>query len=224
MLTLHHLEYSQSFRILWLLEELGMEYTLKLYERDSKSSLAPADYKAISPLGTSPVITDGDVVLAETNAIVDYILDKSGDDRLRPKAGSPARTRYLFWFHAAQGSMQPMMTFNIVLNVVKTRVPFFLRPVISPVFSQILSGFVKPRMVALLNEAEKDLANGPWFAGSELSAADIVMSYTMESANMRGYITDEHPNCQAWLKRMYDNKAYKVAQQKDGKPSAAFPV
>ena len=89
MLTLHHLEYSQSFRILWLLEELGMEYTLKLYERDSKSSLAPADYKAISPLGTSPVITDGDVVLAETNAIVDYILDKPGSDRLRPAAGSP---------------------------------------------------------------------------------------------------------------------------------------
>ena len=113
MITLHHLEYSQSYRVLWLLEELGTDYELKLYERDKVTRLAPADYKAVSPLGTSPAITDGDLNLSETSAIFDYILDQHPESTLRPAVNSAARTDYLFWFHASQGSLMPMMLRDI---------------------------------------------------------------------------------------------------------------
>ena len=122
MITLHHLEKSQSIRILWLLEELGVPYEVKLYDRDPVTRLAPAEYKAISPLGTAPVITDGDVTMAETNAIVDYILDRYDDARLRPAINTVEREPYLFWFHTSQGSLQPLLT-NLFVMKAMTEIP-----------------------------------------------------------------------------------------------------
>ena len=131
MITLHHLEYSQSFRILWLLEELGAPYELKIYERDPQTRLAPATYKALSPLGTAPVITDDNgLVLAESNAVIDYILDSHPDSPLRPAPGDSSRTDYLFWFHAGVGSLMPMQFFNGLLTMMKDRSPALVRPVI----------------------------------------------------------------------------------------------
>lgn len=224
MITLHHLEYSQSFRILWLLEELEVEYQLKQYGRDKKTNLAPDDYKALSPLGTAPVITDGDLVLSESNAIIDYILDKYPHDTLRPSNDSPHRARYLFWFHSSQGSMMPLLLMDVIFRIISERVPFFLKPIIKPVLNLALAGFVKPRMTAFLRQAEIDLAEMPWFGGNELTAADIALCYSMESAASRAYINENYPNCEAWLERAHAHPSFLRAQEKDGKPSIIFQL
>ncbi|RKQ69633.1 glutathione S-transferase [Litorimonas taeanensis] len=224
MITVHHLEYSQSFRVLWLMEALGVPYTLKLYARDKTTNLAPADYKAISPLGTSPVITIGDMALSETNAIIDYILDMHDDGRLRPEKGNAAREDYLFWYHASQGSLMPMLTFEAVFGVLKKRVPALLRPLIKTVLGKAEDSFVKPRLKLLMDKAEADLSRHKWFAGDSLTAADIVMSYCMESAKSRGYVTEAHINCQRWLDQMHSDPAYQAAMAKDGKSTMVFSL
>ncbi len=222
MLTLHHLEYSQSYRVLWLLEELGVDYDLKLYERDKQTRLAPADYKAVSPLGTAPVISDGDLNLAETAAIFDYILDQHQGSSLRPAAGSPARADYLFWFHASQGSLMPMLLMNLVLQMLQTKSPGLIRPLIKLVLGKASSGMVEPRVKLLLEKAEADLAATGWFAGDALSAADMMMSYPLESADTKGLLKGKYPNCEAWVKRIKQVPSYQSAKEKDGNPSAIF--
>lgn len=224
MITLHHLEYSQSFRILWLLEELNVDYDLKLYERDKKTRLAPDDYKALSPLGTAPVITDGDLVLAESNAIVDYILDQHPNETLRPKPKSKYRTQYLFWMHASQGSLMPLLLISVVLRMIPERAPFFLKPVLRPILNMALESFAKPRINALLKKAEADLGKTPWFGGADLTAADIVMSYPFESMKANDYIGEDYPNCLAWLERMNAYPSFKRAMEKDGKPTMVFSL
>ena len=119
MITLHHLEYSQSFRVLWLLEELGVKYELIKYKRDPKTHMAPGDYKKISPLGTAPVITDGDVSLAETSAIIECIIDRHPNNQLMPLPGTPNRLRHLFWFHASQGSLMPLMLMDSIFRIIQ---------------------------------------------------------------------------------------------------------
>lgn len=221
-LTLHHLEYSQSFRVLWLLEALEAEYDLIIYDRDPKSRLAPATYKAISPLGTAPVITDGDLRLSESNAVIDYILDQHPNSPLRPAPGAPNRADYLFWFHAAQGSQMPLLLFRAVFGSIEKRVPFFLKGLIKKIFGQVQSGFLEPRMTAILDKAEADLATSKWLAGDHLTAADIVMSYGMESCAAAKYITDAYPNCKRWLSQMHEDSAFKSALAKDGRGQINF--
>jgi glutathione S-transferase len=218
MITLHHLEKSQSIRILWLLEELGAPYEVKLYDRDPVSRLAPAEYKAVSPLGTAPVITDGDVTLAETNAIVDYILDRHDDGRLRPKPGTPERAKYLFWFHTAQGSLQPLLTNKFVMMALTTRSPFLMRPVAKALVGALDKGFFGPRLAALFREIEKALGESKWFAGDSLTAADMVMGYSMELCVHRGGMDEaSHPNAFRFLKQMREYPSYVRAMEKDGK-------
>jgi len=222
MLTLHHLEYSQSYRVLWLLEELGIDYELRLYERDKESRLAPADYKAVSPLGTSPVITDGELNLAETNAIFDYILDQYPESSLRPTVNSTARTDYLFWFHAAQGSFMPMLLMSTVFRMLETRSPALIRPLIKLVLGKASSAMVKPRLKRILDKAEADLVDTGWFAGESLTAADMMLSYAIEAVAVKGMLKDKYPNCEAWVKRIKQVPSYQSAKEKDGKPSAIF--
>lgn len=224
MITLHHLEYSQSFRVLWLLEELGAEYELKLYKRDKKTSLAPEDYKVISPLGTAPVITDGELALSETSAIFDYILDQHARSKLRPGPKSSARSDYLFWFHTAQGSIMPMMLMDTIFRVIEKRSPFFIKPLVKGIVSQASKAIITPRMVRILEKAESDLAATGWFAGKSLSAADMMLSYPLESAYARGLINSKHPNCIAWVERIQASESYQSAKQKDGRPTSVFPI
>lgn len=224
MLTLHHLEYSQSYRVLWLLEELGADYELKLYERDKETRLAPADYKAISPLGTSPVISDGELNLAETSAIFDYILDQHPESPLRPAANSAARTDYLFWFHASQGSLMPMMLMSIIFQMLETRSPGLIRPLIKTVLGKASSAMVNPRVKLLLDKAEADLDATGWFAGDSITAADMMLSYPIESAHTKGLLKDKYPNCEAWVERIKQVPSYQSAKEKDGKPSAIFQL
>lgn len=223
MLTLHHLEYSQSFRILWLLEELGLPYELKKYDRDKKTMLAPEDYKAVSPLGTAPVITDGPVTLAETNAIVEYLLDKAEQDGgkkspLRPVMGDPSYVKYLFWFHASQGSMMPLLLIEMLFGIMAKRAPFIMRAMVDKLAEKLGETFTGPRLKKLLAAAEADLASTKWFAGDTLSAADIVMSYCMESAKAKGHIDATRPHCQRWLDQMHASPGFQTAKEKDGRP------
>lgn len=218
MITLHHLEKSQSIRILWLLEELGVPYEIKLYDRDPQTRLAPAAYKAVSPLGTAPVITEGAVTLAETNAIVDYILDRHDDGRLRPAPGSPMRAKYLFWFHTSQGSLQPLLTNKFVMMALTTRSPFLVRPIAKQMVGALEKGFFGPRLAALFREIETALSASKWFAGDTLTAADIVMGYSMELCAHRGGMTEAaYPNAFRFLKQMREYPSYIRAMEKDGK-------
>lgn len=224
MITLHHLEYSQSFRVLWLLEELGVEYELKKYNRDATTHLAPEEYKKISPLGTAPVITHGELMLAETAAIVDYIIDLYPNEAIRPVSSSSDRAQYLFWFHAAQGSIMPLMLMESIFRIIQERVPSLLKLIIRPVLSKTSEGFIKPRMEKLLAKAELDLKDSDWFGGKELTAADILLSYPIESANMRGYLSDKFPNTHLWLERIYARPAFQIAKEKDGRASMVLPL
>ncbi|KCZ49429.1 glutathione S-transferase family protein [Hyphomonas pacifica] len=218
MITLHHLEKSQSIRILWLLEELSVPYEVKLYDRDPQTRLAPAEYKAISPLGTAPCISDDGLNLAETNAIVDYICDKHDDGRLRPAPGTPDRSRYLFWFHTSQGSLQPLLTNKFVMMAMTGRAPFFLKPAAKMMVGGLDKAFFGPRLKALMSEIERALGEHKWFAGDSLTAADIVMGYSMElCAHRAGMDAERYPNAHRFLTQMREYPSYIRALEKDGK-------
>lgn len=222
MLTLHHLEYSQSFRILWLLEALGTPYELKLYNRDPESNLAPDDYKALSPLGTAPVITDGDLVLAESNAIIDYVLDAHPDSSLRPASGHPDRARHLFWFHAAQGSLMSMQGIAMVLTLLETRAPWPISTLLKAVFGQVRKIFVNPRLNALFTVMEEDLGKQPFFGGENLTAADITLVYPMYAARDKGAFDAGYPNIRAWFDRIEALPSFIAARAKDNRDRIAF--
>ncbi|MEM1141911.1 MAG: glutathione S-transferase [Pseudomonadota bacterium] len=223
MLTLHHLEYSQSFRILWLLEALDAEYELVRYRRQPVSMLAPRALKSLSPLGSAPVITDGELVLAESSAIMEYILDKYPKSSLRPKTGSRFRTRYLFWFHAAQGTMMPVLLVDTLFLLMRKRAPLPLKPLLGAMGQMIKLVFVKPRLDGLLRLAEEDLSKSTWFAGPKLSAADIVLSYSMLAARERGFINDNHPNCLRWLEQIETEPSFVKALEQDGRGRVVMP-
>ena len=222
MLTLHHLEYSQSFRILWLLEAMSIEYELKSYQRDPVSSLAPKAYKALSPVGTAPVITDGDLVLAETNTIIDYLLEKHPNEQLRSSAANPFHLQHPFWYHGAQGSLSPLLLMDTVFRVLQAKVPFLIRPIIKLALGKATDNFLIPRLKALLEKANSDLQNSPWFGGENFTVADIAMSYTLESADAKGFISDDYPHCRAWLERMRQEPAFVRAREKDGREKIVF--
>lgn len=223
-LILHHLEYSQSFRTLWMLEELGIEYELKAYERDKKTLLAPAALKQLSPLGTAPVLTHGDLHLAETSAINDYILDLLPETTLRTMPDEAHHARHLFWYHAAQGSFMPLTLMDVVLRIVQKRMPLPLRPVAKLVTKGLVDNFIRPRISLLLQKAEADLNKAVWFGGDRLSSADITMSYPMQGALERGFIGAEHKHCRAWLQRIKDRPAFQAAKEKDGRDSMILPL
>ncbi|MHA7818512.1 MAG: glutathione S-transferase family protein [Erythrobacter sp.] len=221
MLTLHHLEYSQSFRILWLLEALGAQYELKKYNRDPESNLAPDDYKALSPLGTAPVITDGDLVLAESNAIIDYVLDSHPESTLRPAPGHPDRARHLFWFHAAQGSLMSMQGIAMVLSLLEMRSPWPISSLLKAVFGQVRKIFLNPRGEALFKLMEEDLGKQPFFGGDNLTGADITLVYPMYAARDKGQF-EGFANINAWFDRIEALDSFKAAREKDDRERITF--
>ena len=227
-LTVHHLEDSQSLRIVWFMEELGIDYELKLYKRDSITMLAPPDLKALSPLGTAPVITDNDaVVLCETNAILDYILDKPGTpQQLRPAVGSPERIDYLFFFHGGQASLGTNVSGDFIWSTTVQKVPCLVRGIMKVVYSKIREIVYEPRISTYLDVMEAKLSSSPpssnanhrdFVAGSFLTAADITLIYPVEQALSMDPSKDKrYPKCKAWLDRMYCRDAHKRALDKVG--------
>tara|TARA_B100000902_G_scaffold377086_1_gene408971 strand:- start:553 stop:1239 length:687 start_codon:yes stop_codon:yes gene_type:complete len=222
-LTLHHLEYSQSFRILWMLEELQIPYDLVVYDRDARTMAAPDEYKTLSPLGTAPVMTCGDLALAESSAIMEFVLDRTPEQKLRPGPDSPDRTRYLFWWHAAQGSMMPLQLMQTVTTISQKRLPFFMKPFVKLYTNGLDELFIQPRLNRILDIAEADLATAPWFGGKHLSAADFLIAFNMIVGAERDMITEaDHPRCMEWVARMKALPSFARATEKDGRESMAL--
>ena len=215
MLTVHHLNNSRSQRVLWLLEELGLPYEIKFYERDPATRLAPSALRAIHPLGKSPVLVDGDVIVAETGAIVEYLVEKCGG-RLRPEAGTPERRRWTYWLHFAEGSLMPPLVLDLVLASAPARAPEPLREAAKAVAEGDRQGYVAPNLKTLFDFVEAELARSPWFAGEEFSAADVMMSFPLEAAGARGDAFKGRPKLAAFVERIHARPAYRKALVRGG--------
>ena len=222
MITVHHLENSRSQRVLWLLEELGLPYEIQQYQRDPKTSLAPAALRKVHPLGKSPVITDGNVTVAESGAIMEYLVEHHGNGRLVPAAGSDELLRYRYWLHFAEGSAMPPLLFTLVCEKVKSApMPFFVKPIARAIAGKVMDGFVKPNLTSQLDFMEAELKQHKWFAGDEFSAADVQMSFPLEAAAQRAGLDESRPKLMAFLKRIHARPAYKRALERGGPYSFA---
>jgi glutathione S-transferase len=218
MITVHHLNNSRSQRILWLLEELALPYEIKRYQRDPKTMLAPPELRAAHPLGKSPVISDGDLTIAESGAIVEYLSGKYGGGRLVPAAGSPERLRYTYWMHFAEGSAMPPLLLKLVFDRIENApMPFFVRPVARRIAQQAKNWIVLPNIERILNFLEVELGKSAWFAGAEFSAADVQMSFPLEAASVRGGLNETRPRLWAFLKTIHARPAYQRALENGGK-------
>jgi glutathione S-transferase len=221
MILVHHLNNSRSQRVLWLLEELGLAYEIKQYQRDKATRLAPPELKAVHPLGKSPVVEIDGVKLAETGAIVDHVIETQGQGRLRPTAGTPERIRYNFWLHYAEGSAMPPLLLSLVLNTMQQRSPGLVRPIIGAATKRVRDGFVDPQLKLHIDYWESELANADWLAGAELTGADIMMSFPAEAAAARGAALNGRPKLAAWLERIRTRPAYQRALERGGEYSFA---
>ena len=216
MLTVHHLNNSRSQRVLWLLEELGTPYEIKAYQRDPQTMLAPPELKAIHPLGKSPVITVDGGTLAETGAIVEYIVGRYGQGRMTPPAGTPERMRWTYWLHYAEGSAMPPLLMKLVFSALPARSPALLRPLVKAIAGRAESGFIDPQLKAHFDYWEAELGKAEWFAGPEFSAADIMMSFPIEAAAERGGALNGRPRLKAFLEKIHARPAYRRALEKGG--------
>ena len=204
-ITLHHLENSRSQRIIWLLEELGLDYEIKRYERDPKTSKAPASLKAIHPLGKSPMIEDDGDVIIETAAIVEYLVAKAGGKLGAPGEAKGARL-YTQYLHFAEGSMMPPLYGLLVVG----RLGILGFPARKPVGQMVTD---------LLVWLETELEDRDYFAGNDLTAADIMMSFPLEACQSRAGLDQRYPNLLAWLERIHSRPQYRTVLEK-GAPYA----
>ena len=215
MIVVHHLNNSRSQRVLWLLEELGVPYEVKRYERDAKTMLAPPELLAVHPLGKSPVITDGDKTIAETGAIIEYVIDTYGQGRLIPPAGTPERLRYTYWLHYAEGSAMTPLLLKLVFTALPTRAPGLLKGLVKAIAAKAQTGFVDPQVKLHVDYWEAELTKTPWFAGPDFTAADIAMSFPLEAAVSRGG-AGAKPRIKALLDRIHARPAYRAALERGG--------
>jgi glutathione S-transferase len=218
MIIVHHLNNSRSQRILWLLEELGLDYEIKKYERDPKTMLAPPELRAIHPLGKSPVITDGDTMVAESGAIIEYLVEQYGGGKLVPPAGTPEKRQYTYFMHYAEGSaMTPLLMKLVFDKVASSPMPFFAKPIAKGIAQKVKSSYINPQIVQHLQFMEGELAKRPWFAGKEFTAADIQVSFVLEAASARGGLDEKYPKLAAFLKKIHARPAYKRGLERGGK-------
>jgi glutathione S-transferase len=217
MIIVHHLNNSRSQRVLWLLEELGLDYEDRRYQRDRKTMLAPPELRAVHPLGKSPVIEDAGQTLAESGAIVEYLAERYGDGRLVPAAGTPERLRYRYWMHFAEGTAQPPLLLKLLFDRVETGpMPFFVRPVARAIARRAKAGYVQPNIDRILDFMDSELRERDWFAGAEFSAADVQMSFPLEAAVIRGGLDAKRPRLMDFLARIHARPAYRRAIEKGG--------
>lgn len=215
MITVHHLNNSRSQRVLWLLEELGALYEVKRYERDKTTMLAPKELKAIHPLGKSPVITDGNRTIAETGAIVEYLLENCGRGRLIPPQGSDDRLRYTYWLHYAEGSAMTPLLLKLIFTRLPMNAPGLLRGVVKSISNKANERMADPQIRTHLDYWDNELSKSQWFAGNEFTAADIMMSFPLEAAAARAD-GKSRPMVKAFLDRIHARPAYQAALKKGG--------
>ncbi len=217
MLTVHHLENSRSQRILWLLEELGVDYDIKRYGRDKSTSLAPPELRDIHPLGKAPVIVDDDTTVAESGAIIEYLAGKYDDGRLRPRPGTPEALTYTYWLHYAEGTFAPLMIISLILNRIDTApMPFFVKPIARGITGKVRGGYLDANIANNLAFMEQTLQNSTWFCGDRFTAADVQMSFPLEAAEARTELAADYPHLQAFLQTIRARPAYQAALDRGG--------
>lgn len=223
MITVHHLETSRSQRVLWLLEELGVPYELKVYQRDKATRLAPPELRKIHPLGKSPVITDNGAVIAESGAIIEYLVEtygaQAGGDlaHLEPVRGTPEHRQCRFWMHYAEGSLMNWLVMKLVFMTIPTQpMPFFAKPIAKALCAKVQDKVIDPNVDTALEFMEQHLAQHPWFAGEHLTMADFQMSFAVEAALSRTDKAASCPHLQAYLQRMQARPAYQRGIAKGG--------
>jgi glutathione S-transferase len=217
MITVHHLNNSRSQRVLWLLEELGLAYEVKRYERDAKTMLAPPELLAVHPLGKSPVIVDDAVRMAESGAIIDYLVERYGGGRLIPLPGTPERLRYTYWLHYAEGSAMPPLLLKLVFDrVANGPAPWPISAVARRIAGTVQNSFIGPQLKRHLDYMEAELGSHTWFAGEEFTAADVQMSFPLEAAASRAGLNASRPQLTAFLHRIHARDAYKRALERGG--------
>ena len=216
MIIVHHLNNSRSQRVLWLLEELEQPYEIRPYQRDAKTMLAPPELRKVHPLGKSPVISDGDITVAESGAIVEYLVDKAGG-ALRPRAGTPEQRRYTYWLHFAEGTAMPPLVMKLVFDRLRSApMPFFAKPIARGIADRVIGSFIAPNIERHLQFMEQELAARPWFTGDAFTAADVQMSFPLEASAMRGGLDKRYPKLNDWLVRIHARPAYRRALDKGG--------
>lgn len=213
MLIVHYLNKSRAQRLLWLLEELEVPYEIKLYER-GPDYLAPASLKAVHPLGKSPVIEDDGVVIAESGAIFEYLIEKYGHGRLVPPPGTPERLRYTYWLHYAEGSAMPLLVMKLIFNNIPMRVPFFLKPFARMICGGVAAKLIDPQLRDNVALWEKELGRDGWFAGREFTAADIIMSFPVEQLSNRGGSISGMPAIQSYVQAIRQRPGYQAARKR----------
>lgn len=218
MLTVHHLNNSRSQRILWLLEELALPYEIVRYQRDAKTMLAPPELRRVHPLGKSPVVTTDDgLTLAESGSIIETVVERYGQGRLAPAAGSPEAMRYRYWLHYAEGSAMPPLLLKLVFDKIENSpMPFFVKPIAKAISGKAKSGFITPQLTTHLDFMEGELGKSLWFAGDEFTGADIQMSFPVEAAQARGGLNSSRPKLMAYLERIHGRPAYQRALERGG--------
>ncbi|MFN6531016.1 glutathione S-transferase [Nostoc sp. ChiSLP03a] len=210
MIRVHHLNNSRSQRVLWLLEELGIEYEIEFYERDAKTMMAPESLRQVHPLGKSPVITDADLTIAESGAIIEYLVDRYGNGRLVPASGTPEHLRYKYWLHYAEGSAMPLLVMRLILNNFGAG------------DSSVVSGFVAPQIKLHFDYIEDELRKNTWFVGNEFTAADIQMSFPLEVIAALPEEVENRPKLKEFVERIHERPAYKRALERGGKYEVSF--
>jgi glutathione S-transferase len=223
VLVVHHLETSRSQRILWLLEELGVPYQLEVYRRNPLTRLAPPELKAIHPVGKSPVITDEGMVLAESGAIIEYLVETYGPTvgaelaGLAPPRGTAEQRQCRYWMHYAEGSLMNWLVMKLVFtSIPRQPMPFFVRPVARTLCARVQAQLVDPNLRAATAFIEGHLSRHRWFAGEELSMADFQMSFAVEALMSRSDGLDACPHLREYLARIRARPAYQRAEAKGG--------
>jgi glutathione S-transferase len=222
MITVHHLNNSRSQRVLWLLEELGVPYEIRKYERDPKTMLAPETLRQVHPLGKSPVITDDGVTVAESGAIIEYLIERYGQGRLVPPVGTDERRRYTYWLHFAEGSAMPPLLLKLIFDRIESGpMPFFVKPVARGIARKVKGLAVEPNLKRQLDFMEDELGRSEWFAGNDFSAADIQMSFPVEAAAQRAGLDASRPKLMNFLKKIHARPGYRKALERGGPYSFA---
>lgn len=220
MIIVHHLNDSRSQRVLWLLEELGLDYEIRAYRRDPHTMLAPTELKSVHPLGKSPVIEDNGIKVAETGAIFDYLLNTYGDGRLRPAPGTEDARRFVYWMYYAEGSAMTPLLLRLIFAQIPARVPFLVRPVANSITKAMNKRMIQPQLDGHIGYWEAELGRHEWFAGPEFTAADIMMSFPLEAAAARAGAARK-PKIAAFLQRIHGREAYQRAITRGGPYSYA---
>lgn len=217
MLMVHHLENSRSQRILWLLEELGLEYEMVRYGRDKQTGLAPPELKEVHPLGKAPVIVDNGVTVAESGAIIEYLVHTYDDGQLHPQAGTAAWRTYTYWMHYAEGTFMPLMIISLILGRIETApMPFFVKPIAKGIAGKVRAGYLDANVKNNLAFMEHTLSESPWFCGDSFSAADVQMSFALEAAEVRTDLNSDYPHLANFLRTVRARPAYKAALDRGG--------